>query len=254
MIATLVVKPVNQMKTLRFFSLAALTFVLPFCAPVHATQIYSVNIVGYVNRPFAPGSHLFGNPLHHDSNALSLIMPTAPDGATVTLWDQRNEQFLPDSTYVAGSGWTINYVLDVGMGALLTTPMTFTNTFVGEVLQGPDTTPADFDPPLPPVLGPGIHLLSSLAPMSDRTFEDMIGRSPTEGEFVRMLNSGTQLYTTSTFTGGAWDNGDPVLQIGQAAFFGLNGRSMRPIWVPEPSSFTFLLIGAAGLLARNRSR
>ena len=240
------------MKTRKLFSVLSAMVVLASSA--NASPTYSVNIVGYVNVPIVAGGQLIANPLDYGPNSISVIMPNVPDGTMLTLWDSFTQQFLADSMFNVGSGWTIDYSLEVGMGALVTAPTGFTQTFVGSVLQGPDTTPADYDPPTPPALGPGLYLLSSLGPLPDRTFQDIVGRSPVEGEFVRRLIPGTDVYSETTFTGGSWNNDTPLLQIGQSAFFGLNRRTIVPTWVPEPGAFSFLLIGAAGVLARKRMR
>jgi hypothetical protein len=204
--------------------------------------------VGYVNIFFLPGDTLFGNPLENAPNQLTSLFPSAPNGATVSIWNSGSQQFSPASTYHLGSGWDVNYQIPVGAGALLHTATLFTNTFVGNVLTGPG--PEEINPPTPPALGPGLYLLSSLFPANARTFHDMIGRDPVEGEFVRRLNALTQTYSLTTFHDGAWDNGTPTLDVGQAAFFEL----VAPLAVPEPSILTFLGVSAVAMIAIRRKR
>jgi hypothetical protein len=76
-------------------------------------------------------------------------------------------------------------------------------------------------------------------------FEAIIGRTPHNGEQVTTLNPLTQTYTTTTFLGGVWNNGDPVLPIGQAAMFNIGP-------VPEPSALGLLLagLGVTGIARR----
>jgi hypothetical protein len=50
----------------------------------------------------------------------------------------------------------------------------------------------------------------------------------------------SQIYTTTTFQNGVWDNGVPTLNVGQAAFFNLEP-------VPEPAVYN--LFGASLLFA-----
>ena len=89
--------------------------------------------IGYVNVAFEPGDNWFGNPLQY-TNQLDLLIPTAPDGSTVSLWDSTADHF--DSTATFGHGtWSTNLTLNPGTGALLHTPSLFTNTFVGIVLN-----------------------------------------------------------------------------------------------------------------------
>jgi hypothetical protein len=128
------------MKTRAFLSLlplAASCFSMPFIPQARAANDYNVNIVGYVNVYFMPGDTLFGNPLNEGTNNLGSLFRSTPDGATVSLWDSATQSYLPVSSYDTDSGWSINYEIPVGMGALLQTGAGFTNTFVGQVLLGP---------------------------------------------------------------------------------------------------------------------
>jgi hypothetical protein len=209
-----------------------------------AENEYTANIVSYVNIPFSAGDNLIGNPLSNSTNDLNHIFSLVPTGSTFSPWDPSTRQYFPASTYYDGSGWSENYMFVPGEGALFHTPSTFTNTYVGGVLLGPG--PGE-NPPIPPVLGAGLYLLSSLFPAADRSFQDIIGRDPREGESVTSLDAAMQTYRTTTYRLGSWDNGTPTLGIGQAAFYGL-----AP--VPEPSSASLLIVGcAAALLLRRKA-
>ena len=65
------------------------------------------------------------------------------------------------------------------------------------------------------------------------------GRDPQNGESVTLLDAVSQTYTTTVFENGVWDNGTPILNIGQSAFFNLEP-------VPEPAVYN--LVGAGLLL------
>jgi hypothetical protein len=81
----------------------------------------------------------------------------------------------------------------------------------------------------------------------DQMFAVVTGRSPRDGEWVRLLDPSTQTYITTFFdaSSGTWSNGDPVLGVGMAAWFNL---------VPEPSTTALLALGAAAMLWRRRFR
>lgn len=251
--------------------LLASVAVLSLLAANTNAQVTSQNILGYVNFTFQPGDNWFGNPLdfHPDptsgyanDNALSNLIPSAPVGTTVSLWNSTSDSFGPASTW-NGSQWSTDLTLNPGTGALLDTPTLFTNTFVGQVLNL-DGSIANLANLLtngpPPFAGPnGAYLLSSMAPIAlsgdvfsptnneFSVFESIIGRAPQNGEQVTILDLLTQSTTTSTFSGSAWDI-DPVLGIGEAALFNLGP-------VPEPSCVGLLLVGLGTLnFTRRRSQ
>ena len=222
----------------------------------------SLNIVGYYNLGIRPGNNLIANQLSNSNNTLNAIFsPTTPVGSTFTRWDPVAQQFAPVSTYLgAGSGWSINYSFNFGEGGVLTSPIMWTNTFVGEVTHAydVDTGVLNWHPNYPD----GLHLLSSPLPLTaaiDINFTNAIGRLPQNGEWVAILDPATQLYTFTTFhTGSGWDNGDPVLGIGQSAWFDLGGAlpanlSSIPM-VPEPGAVTLASAVIATLLIRRRAR
>jgi hypothetical protein len=223
------------MNRLPFFSLG-LIFCLVATRANCQENVISYNIVGYVNAPLFGGDNLIGNPLSNAPNTLDVVFGSVPDGSTFSPWDAGMRRFLPASTYTTGAGWDTNYTFLPGAGALFHATSLFTNTYIGEVLTGPGTN--DINPPIPPVLGDGLYLLSSLFPMEIRTFEDIIGRSPKEGEAVTRLDVATQTYFTTTFHLGAWDNGVPTLAIAQAAFFNLGP-------IPEPTALSLAVLGCA---------
>jgi hypothetical protein len=107
-------------------------------------QVYSQNVVGYVNKSFQNGFFvLVSNPLKSGTNGLKEIMPNPPDNTQIWRWNvglQDLDATIP--TYSAGSGnWVPNAVLNPGEGFFVVAGANFTNTFVGEVLQGALSNP-----------------------------------------------------------------------------------------------------------------
>jgi hypothetical protein len=204
--------------------------------PSAAGQINSSNAVGYVNTTFVAGTNLIGNPLDAESNSLSALFQTPPDEATILLWDPASQTFSERSDFTAGLGWSPDVTLVPGQGALLYSGQAFLNTFVGRVL-GPDGSPSDGSVPvrLPSLdLPAGTYLLSCKAPMDLRppkfpVFPYVLGRGPRESEQFKWFDVSSQTYHTTTFSGGAWDNGEPFLPLGTSAFFRINnsGPTLR---------------------------
>jgi hypothetical protein len=240
----------KPLRTGRLLGLAMLTAVIVTFPSAHVNAV-----VGYVNSVYGIGDTLIANPLEgEDTNAvvdntLDNVMPTAPMGATISLWNPSADQFTTASTF-GSSGWSVDLTLAPGTGALLYTPALFTNTWVGVVLnfdgsvfQGTLTTPPRFTG------ANGVYLRSSAAPVEltgTNVFLDILGRGPLNGEQVITMNSQGQESAT-TFENGLWSNGMPDVQIGHSAFLNVGP-------VPEPSSARLGMIGAAALLGAWFSR
>jgi hypothetical protein len=192
------------------------------------------------------GQNLIGNPLDAEDNSLNNIFNplSVPQGTMLAKWDATSGQYLPDSIF-DGSGWSIDYSLPPGEGALLTAPAAFTNLFVGRILTLEHPTPID-------ISASGVYLLSSRAPLQlgpgyPPVFESIIGRAPHNGEQFRWLDPTTQLLHTTIYSAGAWDNGLPALAVGHAAFFFL---------IPEPATLFIAVVTFAmafGLSGRTAS-
>ena len=223
-----------------------------------AQPIYSSNTVGYAYVTFQEGNNWIGNPFDYAPNTLSSILRDVPVGTTISLWSSALDQFTSASTF-DGSSWSVDLTLAPGTGALLTTPILFSNIFVGDALDFGGTLFDGDDLHEPPAFsGPaGLYLFSSKAPASLSghvfngpqfpVFESIIGRAPLNGEQVTTLDPVTQTYHTTTFMNGSWDNGDPTLAVGAAAMFNIGP-------VPEPSVLGLLALGFGAWALRRRLR
>ena len=110
------------------------------------SNVYSLNVVGYVNKPFVAGGFTAAaNPLNATNNSLNTIMQgtQVPDNTLVFLWDAAAQDFsatLPSYNATAGN-WVPDVTIDPGTGFFVFAPTAYTNTFVGEVAQGSTTVP-----------------------------------------------------------------------------------------------------------------
>jgi hypothetical protein len=138
------------------------------------SNVYSLNVVGYVNWPLKEGNNLVANPLDLDltgtNNTLIGIFGTAmPINTKVQTWNGVGFNL---STYAYNksaktTNWTANLPLNPGIGMWVTIPAgafggaTVTNQFpaVGNVLQG-----ALINANLAPA--GGLSLLGSMVPLA----------------------------------------------------------------------------------------
>ncbi len=158
------------MKLPKILPLAFVAGIMAF--RTHA-QVYSSNIVGYINLTLYAGDNYIANQLDNGSgNTLDTIFQAGvvPEATTFTEWNPTTQQYLPTSTYDTATGWSINYTLTYGQGGLLDSPIIFTNSFVGSVWPGYGIN----GPLIPPlVTGTGSLLLSCVVPFTDATFYDV---------------------------------------------------------------------------------
>ena len=239
-------------------SLTTLALLMTLFALQASAQV-SLNVVGYYNVVLYPGDNLIANQLNTTDNTINHLLNYGSgriaDSSTFTKWDPAGNHFQPVSIYDASSDlWTINHSLNLTEGGLLHSPELKTNTFIGEVNQTYfDANSGVFRYGNYPSYANGLYLISCPVPVNGASFLNVVGRAPHDGEWVRILNPATQVYTLTTFnaTLGTWDHGAPALNVGQAAWFDLG-----PVIVPEPSSAALALLAATTLLAlaRRKSR
>ena len=213
-------------------------------------QVYSQNIVGYVNLELYAGNNLLANQLASSDDTLNTIFQSGvPEGSTFTEWNASTQQYLPASVYDTTTGWSINYNWNYGQGGLFTSPATFSYTFVGTVWPGYDIN-APFVPPLVP--NNGVQLLACFLPIA-ATFYYVPGRDPQNGDSVTTLDGPSQTSTTTVYANGAWSNGAPLLDVGQAALFD-DSFNYNPdaLPTPEPASLELAGMGIVMLAATRK--
>src|SRR5437763_128751 len=97
-----------------------------------AQNVYSLNVVGYVNKTFTSGNYtLVANPLSNGANDLNTIMPNAPAFSQVNIWDVSLQDFSATIPTFNGGVWSPNVTLPPGQGFFVIAGANFTNTFVG---------------------------------------------------------------------------------------------------------------------------
>lgn len=193
-------------------------------------QVYSQNIVGYVNVPLAPGYSLIANPLDDGSgNQLTNLLNSASlvNKSTVTTW---NGTVYNTAIGKVTGGWGANTSLPPGTGFFLkNNGASTTNTFVGTV-GGANVVSGQ---QLTNVLNAGYNLVGSILPYAgDLTTDTNLNLSS-----ATLVNKSTltswnvpgQVFDTAVgkVTGG-WGAAFPVT-VGQGYFLKNNGVATN--WV-----------------------
>jgi hypothetical protein len=181
-----------------------------------SAQVYSQNVVGYVNLTLSEGFNFVANQLDADgtgtNNTVSGVFSTnVPLGTVVYTWN--GSSWVGDSLSLKTGTWTVpTQPVNPGMGAFVDIPAgayggsTGTVTLTGNVLQG-----ALVNPNIP---GPGYNVVSSMVPLSGG-LQTSLGYTPALGDAVYIFNAGSYTsYSFSTKTA-TWNPSEPQIAVGQ---------------------------------------
>src|SRR4051812_8366959 len=94
-------------------------------------QVYSVNVVGYINLNIPHGFSMIANQLNASpNNTVVTLFPSPPDQTTVFKYNAATRVY--DSADFADGAWEGNTALSLGPGegAFIYTPVAFPQTFV----------------------------------------------------------------------------------------------------------------------------
>jgi hypothetical protein len=162
------------------------------------SNVYSLNVVGYVNYKLS-GSfayNLIVNPLNNANNNITNLftgLPATQDGSSIARWNPNVSDFQPDTYIYDGAAhvWRKNGGSDVNGFALKPGEAVFyinsggdlTNTFVGEVVQGPYTNAL--------VGGFAYNAVGSSAPIGGNFTNSIGGLVPGDGDNILIWNVAT---------------------------------------------------------------
>ncbi len=178
-------------------------------------QVYSVNMVGYINQSIPAGFSMIANQLNNSpDNKIQSLFPAPPANTAVYKF---NGAGYDSVSFTQGLGWddgsgtfTPTMTLNPGEGVFIFAPSAFTQTFVGEVALSSTVA-----------VRPGFQVISSALPQSlplDGAPPAGLGFPVANGDFAYQFNGAG--YDTSEFIQGiGWNPAPPVPDIGESFFF-----------------------------------
>jgi len=178
-------------------------------------QVYSQNIVGYVNLPLAAGNNLVANQLDLDGTGVNNSIYTAvgtnlPANTTVLAW---NGATFSTSKLLASGKWSLNNsvvsnAMNPGQGFFINVAAATNITFVGNVITGTNVYP----------VVAGYQIVSPSAPVTGGiSGAGGLGYVPSKNDQVLVWNGAT--YTTHKYLGTSWSGGGtPTFTVGQSVF------------------------------------
>jgi hypothetical protein len=183
-------------------------------------QVYSANIVGYVNVPLNTGFTIFANQLSVDATGTNNTVQTVfgnnlPSGSAVYAFSG-GAYASPIATYSTKGGWAggtnaANAGLSVGSAVFVKVPSTNTITIVGNVITGTNNIH----------YANGFNFVASPTPQGG-LIQTALGYTPTSGDAVYQFNPTTQQYfnpISSYSTKGGWAGaGQPNVKVGEGFF------------------------------------
>lgn len=179
-----------------------------------SAQVYSANVVGYVNIQLTNGFTMVANQLDFDgtgtnNNILTCLGTNLPNALTVEAWNGAGFSSTKWST--GGQKWSsstalITNSMQPSVGFFVSSPVQTNFVEVGTVLQGTNTYP----------IMPGLQIASFRTPVSGG-IQTGLGYVPTKNDVVEVWNGGG--FSSHKWSGSAWSGGgEPIINVGQAVF------------------------------------
>jgi hypothetical protein len=180
------------------------------------SNVYSLNVVGYVNKAVPTGFSLIQNPLNNPAgNSLEQTIGTNVLDGTV-VYQFNNGTYTTIATFIGGPGanfWDSSATLDPGKGFFLFSPAPQTLTFTGEVMQGSLSNhyPAGFS-----IVGSQVPQAGGLSALGMQVQDQAVVYTYANGTYS--INT---YWGVPTVPAGSefWDGGsEPTLAVGESFF------------------------------------
>jgi hypothetical protein len=180
-------------------------------------QVYSDNVVGYVNATMVPGFNLITNPLDAGDNTVQALLPGEP-GLKVYKF-RANQTGYDIAEFVEFLGETLwqgpNFEIAPGEGVFVLNPLAenLVVTFVGEIQDGMQTISVP----------EGFSIRSSIVPQAG-ALASQLAFPAVPTDLIYKWNKTTQSWTDGIFTlqeflgEVMWSPSEPSLEVGEAFF------------------------------------
>lgn len=198
-----------------------------------AQNVYSLNVVGYINLTLQPGLSLVANQLDADGTltnnyVTNIFGASLPASSAIYAFNGSgyvSGKFLASGKWTAGANSLTPY-LAPGSGVFVqnagSTPVTV--TLVGQVIQGTNTVAIQPNG--------GLTIVSSIAPISGG-FQSVLGYTPSAGDTVYPWSVSGQTYASAHkyLPSGKWSGGgEYVPAVGEAVFLQTGSANASTGW------------------------
>lgn len=176
-------------------------------------NVYSVNIVGYVNQDLPTGAlKMIQNPLDDSTNTLNSVLGSAPNQSVAYFWTGSGYT----SSTKGKAGWNPDLAVPTGTGMFISPGGDSTNTFVGQTVGGPGEAVTNS------LLANQLTLTGSLLPYGatlNSTNGLGLDAAPNQSVIYQWNGAG---YTSSTKGKAGWN---PDLSVGVGESFFINAAA-----------------------------
>jgi hypothetical protein len=198
--------------------LAAAVLAAGLATSMAQSNVYSINVVGYVNQTMAVGFSMVATPLKATNDTIATLMPNPPSGTVVYKFTGGAYQ-APNIFDPGEGGWAVpGQTLPAGQGYFVKSPSQWTNTFVGEVIQSLSTN----------ALINGFNMVGSIWPAAGQ-IGGLFGGVQVTGDLKLVPTSGDTIYSFNNGGGynapniydpgeGGWAS-PPNLNVAQGVFY-----------------------------------
>jgi hypothetical protein len=200
------------MRTKTLLCLAALT--AGALTTMAQSNVYSLNIVGYVNLTNNPGFTMIANPLNATNNSNSQLFSTAPAFTKIIRYQGGAYQTYvndPDDGWTGPGGIGDVFNLNPGEGVFIQIPAgpSYVKTFVGEVqLNSTNSVPS------------GFSMRASVIPQAGRVQTDLLYPAANFDKVIKWTGSAYDTYVLDPDDG--WTSnagpGEPTLKVAEGFF------------------------------------